>query len=80
MEKSRKPKKRLVERRFDYRDANAVANRRLLAFVILAAVFFAGMIAGVKADKAGEKISMQPVNKAAAAVEYSKARGEYYEP
>lgn len=71
-------KKRLVQRRLDYRDANAVANRRLLAFVILAAVFFAGMIAGVKADKAGEKISMQPVNKAAAAVEYSKARGEYY--
>lgn len=73
-------KKRLVQRRLDYRDANAVANRRLLAFVILATVFFAGMIAGVKADKAGEKISMQPVNKAAAAVEYSKAHGEYYEP
>lgn len=80
MERSRKPKKRLVQRRIDYRDANAVANRRLLAVVILGAVFFAGMVAGVKADKAGEAISMQPVNKAAAAVEYSKARGEYYEP
>lgn len=77
MEKSRKPKKRLVERRLDYRDPNAVANRRLLAFIILATVFLAGMIVGVKVDAYAEAVSMQPVNKAEWAVAYSKANGDY---
>ena len=78
MEKSTR-KKVLVQRRFDYRDTNAVANRRLLAFVILATVFFAGMIAGVKADAYAEEMSLQTIRKANWAVECSKARGEYYE-
>lgn len=70
-------KKVLVQRCIDYRDKNAVANRRIAAAIILATTFLFGMFVGVKADKAGEKISMQPVKKAEWAVAYSKARGEY---
>ena len=77
MERSGKPKKRLVERRLDYRDPSAVANRRLLAIIILGIVFFAGMVAGVKADAYAEEMSLQTVRKANWAVEYSKSVGEY---
>lgn len=77
MEKSRKPKKRLVERRLDYRDPNAVANRRLLAIIILGIVFLAGMIVGVKVDAYAEAATLQTVRKANWAVEYSKSIGEY---
>lgn len=70
-------KKTLVQRRLDYRDQSAVANRRLAIIVILGLVFLAGMIVGVKADAYAEAVSMQAVNKASWAVAYSKANGDY---
>ena len=70
-------KKILVQRRLDYRDQSAVANRRLAIIVILGLVFFVGMIAGVKVDAYAEAVSMQAVNKASWAVAYSKANGDY---
>lgn len=70
-------RKVLVQRRLDYRDQSAVANRRLAIIVILGLVFLAGMIVGVKADAYAEAVSMQVVNKAEWAVSYSKTNGDY---
>lgn len=70
-------KKILVQRRLDYRDQSAVANRRVLIIAVLALTFLAGMVVGGKVDRTAESVSMQPVKKAEWAVAYSKSLGEY---